>query len=184
MQTTRRKQLKQMAMQRVCFWLRGMAPKRGPGCLWVVGTSGDVFASFYLWAFSKMCIRSMKLNTLATWCEELTHWKRPWFWERLKAGGERDDRGWDGFMPSPTQWTWVWASSGRWWRTGKPGMLKSVGLQKVGHEWVTEQQQQANVNWEVLRNITGQYSPNDKVMNIRKGRRTIIACRRPRRYNN
>ena len=58
-------------------------------------------------------------NTLATWCEELTHWKTPWCWERLKAGGEGDDRGWDIWMASPTQWTWVWASSRRWWRIGK-----------------------------------------------------------------
>ena len=53
-------------------------------------------------------------NTLATWCEAPTHWKRPWCWERLKAGGEGDDRGWDGWMASPTQWTWVWANSERW----------------------------------------------------------------------
>ena len=63
---------------------------------------------------------------LATWCEELTHWKRPWCWERMKVGKEGDDRGWDGWMASPTQWTWVWASSGRWWRTGKPGVLQSM----------------------------------------------------------
>ena len=50
---------------------------------------------------------SWNSNTLATWCEELTHWKRPWFCERLKAGGEGDDRGWDGWMASLTQWTWV-----------------------------------------------------------------------------
>ena len=62
--------------------------------------------------------------------------------ERLKAGGEGGDRGWDGWMASPTQWTWVWASSGRWWRTGKPGVLQSMGLQRVGHNWVTEQQQE------------------------------------------
>ena len=60
---------------------------------------------------------SWNSNTLATWCEEWTHWERPWCWERLKAGGEGDDRGWDGWMASPTQWTWVWASSGRRWRT-------------------------------------------------------------------
>ena len=53
-------------------------------------------------------------NTLATWCEEPTHWKRPWCWERLKAGGEGDDRGWDGWMASLTQWTWAWASSKSW----------------------------------------------------------------------
>ena len=78
-------------------------------------------------------------NTLATWCEELTHWKRPWWWERLKAGGEGDDRGWDGWMASPTQWTWIWASSRRWWRTGRPGMLQSMGSQRVGHNLAAEQ---------------------------------------------
>ena len=69
-------------------------------------------------------------NTLATWCQELTHWKRPWCWElRAGGGGEGNDRGWDGWMASSTQWTWVWVSSGSWWWTGKPGMLQSVGLQ-------------------------------------------------------
>ena len=75
-------------------------------------------------------------NTLATWCEELTHWKRPWCWETLKAGGEGGDRGWDGWMAVLTQWTWVWANSERQWRTGKQFM----GLQRVGHNLVTEQQ--------------------------------------------
>ena len=55
----------------------------------------------------------LKLNTLTTWCEELSHWKRPWCWERLKAGAEKGDRGWDGWTVSLTQWTWVWANSGR-----------------------------------------------------------------------
>ena len=64
---------------------------------------------------------SWNANDLATWCEELTHWKIPWCWERLKAGGEGDDRGWDGWMASLTRWTWVWASSGSSWWTGKPG---------------------------------------------------------------
>ena len=62
-------------------------------------------------------------------------------WERLKVGGEGDDRGWDGWMASPTQWTWVWANFGRWWRTEKPSMLQSMGLQRVRHDWVTKQQQ-------------------------------------------
>ena len=81
---------------------------------------------------------SWNSNTLAAWCEELTHWKRPWCWERLKAGGEGDDRGWDGWMASPTQWTWVWANSGSWWWTGKPGVLQSKGSQRVGDDRVTE----------------------------------------------
>ena len=62
-------------------------------------------------------------KTLATWWEEPTHWKRPWCGEILKAGGEGYDRGWDGWMASPTQWTWVWVGSRSWWRTGKPGVL-------------------------------------------------------------
>ena len=81
---------------------------------------------------------SWNSNTLATWYKELTHWKRPWCWERLKAGGERDDRGWDGLMASPTRWTWVWVNSGSWWRTGRPGVLQFMGLQRVGHDWMTE----------------------------------------------
>ena len=64
-----------------------------------------------------------------------------WCWERLKVGGEGDDRGWDGWMASLTQWTWVWVNSGHWWWTGRPGMLQSVGSQRVGHDWVTE------LNW-------------------------------------
>jgi len=77
----------------------------------------------------------LKLNTLDNWCEELTHLKRPWCWERLKVGGEGDDRGWDGWIASPTWWTWVWESSGSWWWTGKPSMLQSMGLQRVRHNW-------------------------------------------------
>ena len=84
---------------------------------------------------------SWNFNTLANWCEEPAHWKRPWSWERLKAGGEGDDRGWDGWMASPTWWTWVWVSSGSWWRTGKPDVLQSIGSQRVRHNWEIE------LNW-------------------------------------
>ena len=80
-------------------------------------------------------------NTLATWCEELTHLKRPWCWARLKAGGEGDDRGWDGWMASPTQLTRVWVNSGSSWCAGRPGLLQSMGLQRVRHVLVTEQQE-------------------------------------------
>jgi len=86
-------------------------------------------------------------NTLATWCEELTHLKRPWCWERLRAGEEGDNRGWDGWMVSPTQWTWVWVDSGSWWWTGRPGMLRFMGSQRVGHDWVTE------LNWTLFSSI-------------------------------
>ena len=83
-------------------------------------------------------------NTLNTWCKEQTHWKRPWCWERLKVGGQREDRGWDEWMVSLTWWTWVWASSGSWWWSGNPGMLESMGLQGVEHNWVAE------LNWSDL----------------------------------
>ena len=76
--------------------------------------------------------------TLAMYCNELTHLKRPWCWKRWKAGGEGDSKGWDGWIASSTGWTWVWASSGSSWWTGKPGLLQSVGLQTVGCDWVTE----------------------------------------------
>ena len=66
-------------------------------------------------------------------CEELTHWKRLWCWEGLGAGGEGDDRGWDGWMASLTRWTWVWVNSGSWWWIWKPGVLRFMGLQRVGH---------------------------------------------------
>ena len=64
--------------------------------------------------------------------------ERCWCWERLKAGGEGDDRGWDGWMASPIEWTWVWVNSKSWWWTGRPGMLQSMGLQRVRYDWVTE----------------------------------------------
>ena len=69
-------------------------------------------------------------STLATSCEELTHWKRPWCWEGLGAGGEGDDRGWDGWMASQTRCTWVWVNSVSWWWTGRPGVLQFMGSQK------------------------------------------------------
>ena len=87
---------------------------------------------------------SWNSNTLATWCEELAHLKRPGCWERLRAGGEGDDRGWDGWMASPTQWAWVWVNSGSWWWTGRPGVLLFMGSQRVGQDWVTE------LNWIIL----------------------------------
>ena len=68
-------------------------------------------------------------------------WKRPWCWERLRAEGEGDNRGWDGWMASLSRWTWVWVVSGSWWWTGRPGVLQSMGSQRVTHDWATE------LNW-------------------------------------
>ena len=72
------------------------------------------------------------------------HWKRPWCWEGLRAEGEGDDRGWDGWMASPTRWTWVWVNSRKWWWTGRPGVLRFMGSQRVGRDWATE------LNWTEL----------------------------------
>ena len=83
----------------------------------------------------------LKLQYFGHLMQRADFWKGPWCWERLRAGGEGDDRGWDGWMVSLTRWTWVCVGSGSWWWTGRPGMLQSMGLQRVGHDWVTE------LNW-------------------------------------
>ena len=98
------------------------------------------FLPSFLSSLHSLYILTASSNTLVIWCEELTHWKRPWCWEdwRQEKG---DDRGWDGWMTSPTQWTWVWASSRSWWWTERPGVVLSIGSQRVRHDWVTE------LNW-------------------------------------
>jgi len=95
---------------------------------------------FFKWIFSFVIFEYL-MSFLATSFEELTHWKRFWCWEGLGAGGEGDDRGWDGWMASPTWWTWVWVNSWSWWWTGRPGVLQFMGWQRVGYNWVTE------LNW-------------------------------------
>ena len=87
----------------------------------------------YLW--------NWRSNTFTDWCKEVTHWKISWCWERLKAGGEGDNRGWNGWLASPTRWTWVWASSRSWLWSGRPGMLQSMESQTVWHYQATE------LNW-------------------------------------
>ena len=86
--------------------------------------------------------RSWSSSTLVNWCKELTHWKRAWCWERLRAGREGDDRGWDGWMTSLTRWRWVWVNTGSWWWTGKPGVLQSIESQSQ-----TRLSDWAKLNW-------------------------------------
>ena len=107
-----------------------------------LGLQGDPTSPFwrrsalgFLW---KEWCWSWNSKTLATSCIELTHWKRLWCWEGLGAGREGDDRGWDGWMASPTRWTWVWVNSRSWWWTGRPGMLWFMESQRVGHDWATD----------------------------------------------
>ena len=78
-------------------------------------------------------------NTLVTWCNQLTHWKKPWSWKRLKAEEEEGDRGQDGWMVSLMQWTWTWTNSRRWWGTGRPGVLQSMGSRRLTWlgDWAT-----------------------------------------------
>ena len=89
----------------------------------------------------------LKLQYFGHLMGKLTQWKRPWCWERWRARGEGCDRGWDGWMASLTQWTWVCVNSGSWWRTVKPGVLQSMGSQRVGHNWETE------LNWTELEDV-------------------------------
>ena len=112
-----------------CKEIKPVNPKGNQSWIFI----GSPKHSFISWSWNS--------NTLATWCEELTHLKIPWFWEGLKTEGEGDDRGWDGWIASLTWWTWVWASYRSWWWTGKPVMPQSMGLQRVRHNWGTE------LNW-------------------------------------
>ena len=99
-------------------------------CCWFFGLLPGLMLKDWCWSWNS--------NTLATWCKELTHLKRPWCWEKLKVGREGDNRRWDGWMASLTQGTWVWVNSGSWWWTGRPGMLWFMGSQRVRHDWATE----------------------------------------------
>ena len=89
----------------------------------------------------ELLMLKLKLQYFGHLMQRVDSFEKTQCWERLKSEGEGDDRGWDGWMASPAQWTWVWVSSESWWWTGKPGMLQSMGSIKVRHDWVTE------VNW-------------------------------------
>ena len=132
---------------------------------------------------------SWNSNTLATWCEELTHLRRPWRWERLRVG-EGDDRGWDGWMALPTQWTWVWVNSGSWWRTEKAmaphsntlawkipwmeesGRLQSMGSLRVGHDWATSLLLFTFMHWRRKWQPTPVFLPGES-----QGRQSLVGCR-------
>ena len=98
------------------------------------------------WIFIEGLMLKLTLQYFGQLSEEPTHWQSPWCWERLKAKGEGRSREWDGYLASPTQWTWIWANCGRQWRTRKPGVLQFTGSQRVEHDLVTEQQQRRCVH--------------------------------------
>ena len=77
----------------------------------------------------------LKLQYFGYFMRRVDSLERLWCWEGLGAGGKGDDRGWDGWMASLIRWTWVWVNSGSWWWTGRPGVLRFMGSQRVGHDW-------------------------------------------------
>ena len=115
---------------RRCLRVPGTARRSNQSILKEISPEYAVLNKDWCWSWNS--------NNLATWCKELTHWKRPWCWERLKVGGEGDNRGWDGWMASLVRWTGVWVNSGSCGWTERPGMLLFMGLQRVGHDWATE----------------------------------------------
>ena len=112
------------ALKNWCFWT---AVQNLVEDSWSLGLQGDPTSPSQRKSVLNIHLKdwcwSWNSNTWATWSEERTHLKRPWCWERLRAGEEGDDRGWDGWMASPTHWTWVWVKSGGWWWTGRAGVL-------------------------------------------------------------
>ena len=119
------------------------APKNW--CFWTVvlektlGLQGNPTSPF--WRRSALGV--LWKETPILWPPHVKSWLigKDWRWEGLGAGGEGNDRGWDGWMASPTRWMWVWANSGSWWWIGRPGMLRFMGLQRVRHDWAIE------LNW-------------------------------------
>ena len=131
--------------------------------------NGRLWSFSFLWLpFWNTANWGLYSSTLATPREELTHWKRLWCWEGLGAGGKGDDRGWGGWMASPTWWTWVWVNSGRWWWTGRPGVLRFMGWQRVGHDWAIE------LNWTPTR-IRGRVQILATELFIRQGEFSLTA---------
>jgi len=121
------------------LWNSYQIPTVSPvGIRWWTRTRPAVVTWVQRWTFEG----SKEGSTLATSCEELTHWKRLWCWEGLGAGGEGDDRGWDGWMASLTRWTWVWVNSRSWWWTERPG--NSWGCKELD---TTEQLNWTELNW-------------------------------------
>ena len=120
-----------------CFWTVELekTPERPLDCkeIQTVHYEGD-----QPWRFFGR--NDAKAETPVLWTPHEKSWLigKDWCWEGLGSGGEGDDRGWDGWMASLTRWTWVWVNSGRWWRTGRPGMLRFMGSQRVGHDWATK----------------------------------------------
>ena len=97
----------------------------------------------------------LKLQYFGHLMQRADSFERLWCWERLRAGGEGDDGGWDGLMASLTWWTWVWVNSGSRWWTGRPGVLRFMGSQRVRHDWATEVNWTELISWSILFSFSG-----------------------------
>ena len=136
---------------RVWMWELDYKESRAPKnwCFWTVVLEKTLESPLDRWRLNQSMLKKSVLNihwkdwywswnsdTLDTWCEELIHLKRHWYWDRLKTGGEGDSRGWDGWMASSTWWSGVWLGIRSWWWTGKPGVLQSMGSQSQTSTWL------------------------------------------------
>ena len=118
-------------------------------------------------------IPGKRFNLWAT--READPLKRPWCWERLRAGGEEGNRGWDSWMASLTPWTWVWVDSGSWWWTGRPGVLRFMKSQRVRHDWVTEVKWSNIVNSSMTKEVR-LHSGEKRVSSVNSDGRTTHTC--------
>ena len=114
-----------------------------------------------LWIFIRRT--DAEAETPILWLRHEKSWLigKDWCWEGLGAGGEGDDRGWDGWLASLTRWTWVWVTSRSWWWTGRPGMLQFMGSQRVGHDWATE------LNWRLWMFLWVQFCSHSLISNVK-----------------
>ena len=119
------------------MWCTGLVALQHVGSSWVRDQT-------HVSCIGRQILYHCVSNTLATWWEEPTQCKNLMLRKGRRKGGSR---GWGGWMASPTQWAWVWANSGRWWRTGKPDVLQSMGSPRVRHDWAPEQQQRKETPW-------------------------------------
>ena len=130
-----------------CFWLGGVC-RRLLRVHWTARRSNQSILREISPEYSlKGLMLKLKLQSFGHLTRRTDAFERPWCWERLKARKEGDNKGWDALIASPTKWTWVWISSGSWRWTGRPGVLKSMGSQRVRHDWATE------MNWTDMSSI-------------------------------
>ena len=118
----------------------------------------------------EVLILKLKLQYFGHLMQRANSFERPWCLERLKARGEGNNRGWDGWMASPTRWTWVWMNSGSWWWTGRPGMVWFMGSQRAWHDWAT------GVNWTKTMTTTCGNIPNLLPHHIFEGKDWNVVC--------